>query len=580
MSQTLSVQEKTGSGEAEAAQKNLQKKAGGLLNEVVVEVRQLRAPENRIRFQAAVADLMWDRDVARSRILFAQVWNDLINLIGSLNSDDPQSGNRYNRYLQMRREVLSMISGHDAELALDFLRATRMPSITQPRFFYSQTDGELELEGNLANQIAQRDPRRALEIAEVGLAKGFSFPAINLLWQLRQKDSEVAARWVDDIVKKFQSDSPTTDPMALNAAFGLLQMDLQARKEPAGNSGLSKPPSPILNDQTLQWLVEWVGTAVTASNGISDQGTRMNRQNMLSSYQTVLPDLEKVAPSAASALRTRLAESGLALDDQTKRWQEFNGLVAKGSLEDVLQAAAKAPPDMQSNFYQQASWKALSQDDYAQARQIIRDHISDPPYRANLLSDLETQIISRMMNAGHLEQAHQLIYSIGSETERAKALAQLALNASGQQNPKLALQLVGEARGLLKGRIENQTQMNTQLELARSLVDLMANQAAEMLDPLTERINTLMTAAAELDPFEREENPSFQDGEMVFGGGDFLMGIVQNFSGILGSLAPSNFDRAKSIADQLQHPEARIEAHLEMVREILRRSPGAEQAGD
>ncbi|MGB7622541.1 MAG: hypothetical protein WBN92_09350, partial [Terriglobia bacterium] len=194
MSQTLSVQEKTGSGEAEPAQKNLLKKAGGLLNEVAVEVRQLRAPENRIRFQAAVADLMWDRDSARSRILFAQVRNDFINLIGGLNNDDPQFGNRYNRFLQMRREVLSLISGHDAELALDFLRATRMPSITQPRFFYLQTDGELELEGSLAIQIAQQDPRRSLEIAEAGLAKGFSFPAINLLWQLRPEHSEAAAR--------------------------------------------------------------------------------------------------------------------------------------------------------------------------------------------------------------------------------------------------------------------------------------------------------------------------------------------------------------------------------------------------
>jgi hypothetical protein len=255
-------------------------------------------------------------------------------------------------------------------------------------------------------------------------------------------------------------------------------------------------------------------------------------------------------------------------------------LAARGSLEELLQAASKAPPEMQFNYFQQASWKALSQEDYTQARQIIRDHISDPSQRTLMLSNLEDQIINRMMNAGRLEQARQLIYMIRSETERANALAQLAVNASGQQNPKLALQLIGEARGLLKGRIENQSQMNVQLDIARSLVSLRANQAAEVLDPLAERINTLMTAAAELDPFEREQSPSFQNGELVIQGGEFLGGLVQNFSRILGPLAQSEFDRAKSIADQLQHPEARIEVQLQMIREVLQRSGSGDGASD
>lgn len=197
-----------------------------------------------------------------------------------------------------------------------------------------------------------------------------------------------------------------------------------------------------------------------------------------------------------------------------------------------------------------------------------------------MLSGLENQIVGRMMNAGKLEQARQVIYGFRSDTERAKALAQLAVIAAAQQNRKLALQLTGEARGLLKGRIENQTQMNTHLDIARSLVNLMANQAADMLGPITERINTLMTAAAELDPFEREQNPSFQNGELIIQGGDFLMGLVQNFSSILGSLAQTDFDRAKSIADQLQHPEARIEAHVEILRDVLQRTSHGDQAGD
>lgn len=580
MSQPLPTQTSGSSEETDVSQQELQKKARGLLNEVAIEVRQLRALENRIRFQAAVADLMWDRDPAGSRMLFAQVRDDLINLIGSLNRDDPQYESRSYRFLQMRREVLSLISAHDADLALDFLRSTRQSPIDSRRFFNSHTDNELELEGSLASQIAQRDPRRALEIAEAGLAKGYSFPAVSLLWQLREKDGDAAAKLTDDIIKKIRSDIPPADSMRLNVAFGLLQMDLQIRKNTNQNSGQSKPPAPLLDDGTFQWLVEWAGTALTDSSNTSDPATHSMRQNMLGAYQNLLPDLEKIVPSAAAALRARMARGGFSPDDQTKRWQEFNALVANGSVEEVLQAAAKAPPEMQNNYFQQASWKALAQDDFDQARQIIRDHISDPSQRTTMFSGLENQIVGRMMNAGKLEQARQVIYGFRSDTERAKALAQLAVIAAAQQNRKLALQLSGEARGLLKGRIENQTQMNTHLDIARSLVNLMANQAADILDPLTERINTLMTAAAELDPFEREQNPSFQNGELIIQGGDFLLGLVQNFSSILGSLAQTDFDRAKSIADQLQHPEARIEAHVEILRDVLQRTSHSNQAGD
>ncbi len=47
------------------------KRAFALLEQVADEVHMLKLPENRIRVQIGVADLLWQRDEGRARSLFA-----------------------------------------------------------------------------------------------------------------------------------------------------------------------------------------------------------------------------------------------------------------------------------------------------------------------------------------------------------------------------------------------------------------------------------------------------------------------------------------------------------------------------
>lgn len=61
-----------------------ERKAAALLEEVVLEGRELRLAENRIRVLSTLADLLWPRDESRARALFREVTGELVLQGGNL----------------------------------------------------------------------------------------------------------------------------------------------------------------------------------------------------------------------------------------------------------------------------------------------------------------------------------------------------------------------------------------------------------------------------------------------------------------------------------------------------------------
>src|SRR5207237_998406 len=117
----------TPSDEARQANKELEAQALALLDGVVNETPSLKLPENRIRLQAAAAELLWARDKARARELFSAAMNDLAGVLSNIASDDPQYYNLINAPAQLRQQLLQIVARRDPKLALDFLRATHQP---------------------------------------------------------------------------------------------------------------------------------------------------------------------------------------------------------------------------------------------------------------------------------------------------------------------------------------------------------------------------------------------------------------------------------------------------------------------
>ena len=123
----------------------LVQKAFSLLDELLGEVQTLKLPENRVRVQAIAADLLWEHDPERARALFVEAGQQLGEMMRSIDVNDPDFYSQINVPAQLRQEMLFLISHRDANLALEFLQATRQPPPAHTDPSRKEMDPELQL---------------------------------------------------------------------------------------------------------------------------------------------------------------------------------------------------------------------------------------------------------------------------------------------------------------------------------------------------------------------------------------------------------------------------------------------------
>lgn len=557
--------------EAIEARRELERKALALLEEVVSEAQMLKRAENRMRVQATAATLFWTRDEKRARALYKEVMKGLGEVMSSIDNSDPQYYNLAQAPAQLRQEILQMIAPRDPELALEFLRATRPPPPpeTDPRS--RQPDGDLQMELNLAAQIADKDPQMSLRIAEESLAKGFSYALSGVLPQLMNKDRAAALKLANAIIKRLQSENLQTNHEATHVAASLLgvmsPMVAPESKAQGAVAAGDQMPATAAATETYQELMNLVVTAaLNASLEYGPGGSgRTVAQILMPLLEPLLPQVERFAPGRATALRRKLADYKRTLDPQTKFWMEHQDLINNGTVEALLDAASRAPFEARNNLYSQAAWKAMGERDSARARRIIEENISNPFERKQLLANLDQQVFWQMVNDGKIDEARQMLSRLPQNQERLGTLIQLAAMMAGKGDKRSALQYLEEARTIVGSRAGNYEQLQAQLQLARAYSALDVSQSFEILEAQVSQFNELLAAAEVLNGFEQQY---FKEGELV-PQGSTLGNMVTQHIGELSLLASIDFDRTKAVAGRFQRHETRIMAGLSIAQGVL-----------
>lgn len=214
-------------------------------------------------------------------------------------------------------------------------------------------------------------------------------------------------------------------------------------------------------------------------------------------------------------------------------------------------------------MYQQAAMKALDEGNPDRAREIANQHLEGTA-RANMLHTVELkQAVQSAPNK--MDEIRQTLNRAQTDDERVSLLLQFAGNLQAD-NPKLALQLLDEARGLVTRRATNYGHLEAQVNVAHAYAALDPARSFETLEPGINQINELLSAAAILSGFEVN---IFRDGELPLKGGGSLTGLVVRYGTELASLARIDFERAQLIADRFQLAEPRVLAKLTMVRGVL-----------
>ncbi len=525
-----------------------EKKALDLVESLSEQVLNLHASANRIRAESQVADMLWARDEKRARTLFTAAVAQLTNEISDLDYGDPNVYNEMGRIMQLRQELLLRIAPHDGELAISALNQTRFPGDNRARYGGNWTSGsEANLEMILANAIATKNPEAALKLARASLSRGVSNNIISFLPTLYKQDAHSAQTLYKEIVTRIKDDNVTRNMELASNAWNLLV--------------LYQPPQAD-EDTYRDLLISMLGNILSSSRQ-TQQGMSF-AENMYYQIERIMPLVEKYAPTRAAELRDWSHGVEKTIDPNAQFFQEMRRVSEKGSVDDMLALAAKYPPEFQNMLYQNAAWKAVNTGETARAKDIA-EKIADPVQRRQVMDQLDNQALRAAEGDNKIVEARRLADKAGTTTRKIEILLQNAIAVAGTDK-KAAIDLLGEAKAVLASSPQSAEELSSQISLARAYIRLDPDQVFGVLQPLVVRINELVAAAVVLDGVDAHY---LKDGEWIMPGQNNLGNMIGSLDQMLAGLGRVDFDRARTLADQIGRPEMRVMMEIDLAQTTL-----------
>jgi hypothetical protein len=564
---------------AQIADKALEKKALSLLDETVGEAMALKLVENRIYALTMAAALFWKRNEDRGRALLREAVNQFMQIEQPSEPDDPQALQALQFRLELRTQLLQSLASLDGKMALEFLRASRLPDARKMMGGKGVApDFEQQFEMQLAVRIAENDPQMALQIAEEALKDGLN-PQVYEIWSnLLGKDPKAAARLSGEIISAMKSSDMSKNYQPASVAFSMLNLlraRIQEEQKAAKDSQPSQSGEPSMQEmqQTYRDLLDLVISAtlkVTAAQ-LMDVNEQGQARNLLMQVQTLIPEIEKQLPARAGTVRAKLSQFDKAFYHPQTPADLFYNDMDKLSPDEMVANASSAPTEIKEMIYRQAAMKSLEQGDSARARQIAKEFLPGATSGDPIFAEIEEAERTRAVAEGKLEEARKSISRMRSSEDRAAALTELAMKAGARGDRTSQRLLLAEAGELLGDQMETRALVEAQLNLAVASLDSDADHGFEIFGSAIDRLNVVMNAVTTLARFDQRLGAldgNSKDGEMRLNAGDFG-NVTANLDSQILAFARKDFDRTAALLKHWQVNEVRMAMCLSLVEGIL-----------
>ena len=545
----------------------LKAKGIALLTRLTEMLPELRSLQTRIRYQVQVAQLLWPTDEVAARRIATDAANGVREFLQSELLLDADNEERFYAPFQMRQEVFGMLSSMDPEFALSFLQSTRTPDILasgNP----GQPDQELLFEMQLATNIAKKDPKRAFQMAQESLGRGYTAQFSSVISSLRASEPRLASRLMKEAVTKLQEEKLMAAPDAANLALGLLSIARSPSPwNVATSGGTAMQDVPLLSPVDFRNLFSKTLEEALSVEFIPDTYSPESNaaRGVLSSMKGMTEDLRNIAPGKAGIIDERLA---LLNTPGNARDRVFQDAIANSAPDAALEAISRAPLDLRESLYFDLAMK-IANTDPVRARQLATTFIVNLQRRQNAFDNIDRRAVNAAINSGRLEDAMAAVRNVKSRRERADLIGQMMYRVSdGSQKAAVALRMLEEARSLLttSPRVEDQQTMNALLQIAGTLAQFDAPRGFYIVEPFIDQFNDMATAAVELDGFGQQ---FFQNGELALNNGNSVAQAGNQIGQVLGKLSAVDFERAKNAVDRIHRPEVRAAAYLAIAQQAI-----------
>ena len=530
--------------------------AMNLLEEALAGTGSLTLPANRLAIELRAFPIVWSRSDARARALVQQMAGDFAQLANAMTqSPDQNPAEALNILRNQRNKIANGIGVTDPELALLFVFAT-LPELTSIDPDEDSDDHALVLD--LAAQVAQHDPGRALELAQQQLKQTVDLPQsmIGLLEQVQRYDAQAGAHLLRGIVDHLRAQNLAEDTEALSFAAALLG-DQFARQSETG-----KP------DDTLRSLAGAVSAAALSSNVMRESPFLMI---------PAMSALDALLPSKSAKLFPRTARIQQPSSPQGVLWQKFNQARATGNNDQTLALLSQAPEDIRSQMVEQAAWGFASNGDLERTNQVVQNL---EPWKRNGVIQVAIRCAAlASASRGNFSSARQFAAQITDEETRATLLSDIALYAYFADKRRIAEDILGEAAALVMNRGAGTSAFAAQLKVALAYLNVKPAQAVPLLERSASQIEQALSAAAQLEGFLPDRH-SFEGNELILDQGFLYSSLLEPYALATAELASHDLQAARSLADRLPLPEARLMTEVFVASGVLAQKDQAQAASN
>lgn len=557
----------------------LKQNALKLLSSVVRETRQFNLPENRIRTQTIVLDLMWEHDEREARLISQNTFAELQNLFAGLGEPNveamtvkEQNEHYYKRQrlAELRREYVLMLARRDSQTALTALAALKTKKLEG----YDPLDAtKLKLE--LVSAMVKKDPDKTYALAKEQIAKGVTYEIIQLLKDIHGRDSKLAAKIGRDVfafIKTTVIRTPSADGTTPNAEttnglsgqpeidFGLAASFINAASELNRRAARDKEKKmpPLLSEVEMKELVYMIARAyLTAQNPAQY------------AIAQVMPEISRYAPEQAQRIRLKVGDdTARVLDRVVENNSDYIAREEKNA-DELAQDADRAAPDKRDQLYTDAVRKALGENEPEKARAIAA-RIKDRKNYGYLFEEIETALPLAKARRGDLTEVRKLLVGLKTNHDRIAALTELSLALAAKGDNETAKNLLEESLQMLFTTPVNQTGLKSAGKIAAVYSIVAPEKAFTIVEIGFEQMNPYIDAGIKLDEFY--DYGSVEAGELLYDSMNRqLLLHLPNSTVLLKNLASADFERTVRLADKFGRPEIRLFGRLRIVQVLLDR---------